>query len=94
MQVQCKLCNCFVNIEEHDRHYHKCSAVNYIRIKSKELYNKEVNTKELIKLDLVELNKIYFKVLNDAYVSTKDIKERKRIENILYGADYGLKECI
>ena len=94
MKVNCNICNCFVELEEHERHFQKCSAINYIQIKSKELYGQEMDKKELIKLNLVELNKIYFKVLNEVYVRTTDIRERKRIENILYGTDYSLKECI
>ena len=94
MKVQCKLCNQFVELEEFERHYQRCSAEDYIQLKSKELYNQEIKKKDLNKLDKVELNRKYFEILNDVYATTKDVKERKRIENLLYGTNYSLKECI
>lgn len=94
MKVQCKLCNQFVELEEFDIHYQRCSAEDYIQLKSKELYNQEIKKKDLNKLDKVELNRKYFEILNDVYATTKDVKERKRIENLLYGTNYSLKECI
>lgn len=94
MEVQCKLCNHFIRIEEFERHYNKCSSVKYIQTKTKELYNQDVSYSDLFRLDIAELNKKYFQVLNMVYEKTQDNKERRRIENIIYGADHNLKDCV
>ena len=94
MKVECKLCKHYVNVEEYDKHFKRCSSIKYMQKKMKELYNKEIEYSELYRLDEVEFNKKYFWLLNRVYESTKDERERKLLENILYGADHHLKEII
>lgn len=94
MEVQCKLCNHFVKVEEFDIHYQKCSAIKYIQEKVKKYYNQDIKASDLLRLDKTEFNKKYFWVLNMVYEKTQDEKERKRIENIIYGTNYSLKECM
>lgn len=95
MEVQCKLCDHFVKVEEYDNHYSRCSSIKYIQNKMKELYNQDISYSDLYKLSKMEFNKKYFWLLNRVYEKTEENStERKRLENILYGADYGLKECI
>ena len=94
MEVQCNLCNHFVRLEEYEIHYQKCSAIKYIQIQMKKLYNQDVKYSDLQRLNKAEFNREYFRVLNLVYEKTQDEKERKRIENIIYGTDYSLKDCI
>lgn len=94
MKVQCKLCNHFVELGNFDIHYQRCSATNYIQIKAKELYNQEIKRNDLDKLDIIEFNKKYFEIINEVYVRTDDEKEKKRIENLLYGTNHSISECI
>ena len=89
MEVQCKLCNRYIELDRYDKHFSRCSSTQYIAKKIK-----GISIEELNKLDDIEFNKKYFWALNRIYETTNNEKERKRIEIILYGADYGLKEIM
>ena len=94
MEVNCNLCNHYISLEEYDRHFKKCSAIKYIQKKTTKLYNKEIEYSELYRLDEIEFNKRYFMLLNRVYEQTTDERERKLLENILYGADHHIKEIM
>ena len=94
MKVQCQLCNHYIKLEDYDKHYKRCSSIIYIQKKMKQLYNQDIKYSELYKLDEIEFNKKYFWVLNRVYEKTNNSKEIKRLENILYGANYSLKDCL
>ena len=92
--VHCRLCNHFVSLEEFDKHYRKCSSINYIQTKLKQLYNQDIKYSDLYNLSEVEFNKKYFWVMNRAYENTNNDMEKKVLENILYGTNYELKDIM
>lgn len=94
MKVQCQLCNHYVKLDDYDKHYERCSSIKYIQKRMKELYNQEIKYNDLYRLDKIAFEKKYFWALNRIYDKTEDKKEVRRLENILYGANYNLKDCV
>ena len=94
MEVECQLCKHFVKLEEYDKHYKRCSSVNYIQTKLKQLYNQDIKYNDLYYLSDLEFEKKYFWVMNRVYENTKNETEKRILENILYGASYGVQDCL
>ena len=94
MEVECQLCRHYVKLEEYDKHYKRCSAIKYIQKNMKKYYNQDIKYSDLYYLSDTEFEKKYQWVLNRIHDETDDLLESRRIENILYGESYGLKECL
>lgn len=94
MEVECNSCKHYVKLEEYDKHFKKCSAIKYIQKQMKKYYNQDIKYSDLYNLSELEFEKKYQWVLHRVYEATKDKKESKRLENILYGANYSLQDCI
>jgi hypothetical protein len=60
----------------------------------KDFYNQDIKYSDLYYLSDIEFDKKYLWVLNRIYDKSEDRQEIKRLENILYGASYGLKDCL
>lgn len=93
-EINCNLCNHYVKVNDFDKHFKKCSSIKYMQTKLKKLYNQDVKYSDLYNLSEIEFNKKYFWLLNRVYENTTNPRERRLLENILYGADYSLKDIL
>lgn len=94
MKAQCRNCNKYIDLEYFDAHYNKCSSVKYIQDKMKKLYDKEINSSDLLRLSEAEFIEKYYWVLNRVYETTENKLEKIILENVLYGANNELKNIM
>lgn len=82
--TKCQLCQKKVNLAEYDKHYEKCSSIEYLIRTAKKHYNKIVTREYLENLSEYEFEKKYWEIVTN--VSNKnDISEMeiKSITNAL-----------
>ncbi len=84
--IKCPLCNVSIGLASFDKHYSRCSSLNYILINRKKYFKKETTYQEKEKLKRYtdeEFNEVYVLFLKQIkkYVSSAD--ELKCINKIL-----------
>jgi hypothetical protein len=82
-KIICRFCQKELKIDKFQEHYKRCCSVNYIQKKYKQLFNKEVDTTDLLKMSEFEFDKKYNEFIELIRDKVPDIKERKRIDNII-----------
>ena len=81
--IFCRFCNkAFNDKEEHDKHYDKCSSIEYLIRENKKWFNRIIDRKFLWQLSDEEFEDRYNKMLKYIMEHTNDENERKRISFI------------
>lgn len=80
--VECPKCHEYVLFADFDKHFDRCSSVDYVILKTKEYFNKELNRDLLMNMNQEEFDNKYNKLLNYIAKVTEDSKEQKRILNV------------
>ena len=83
--VRCQICGKKIRMNLYDKHYERCSSVEYLDIQSRRLYNKNLDKQKLRDMPDDSFNKIYNKVLVDLLETTDDKEEIDRINNYMIG---------
>lgn len=81
--IECPLCHKEIQLEKFNTHYNRCSAVNYINIKSKKIFNAKINEEQLYKLNQKEFDKIYDRLINKIIDKVSPI-EAKCLVKLIY----------
>ena len=89
MQTQCPICNRLIKLDDYGKHHKRCSSIKYIEIKTG-----SVNYDELYKMSDTVFLREYYALLHKVYDTSDDEFEKRRLENILFGANHQLKDCI
>lgn len=84
-ELQCPICEKFINEEKYDKHFERCIDVEYIINKRKELFNED--TSEELKIKYLEMNdelfdNKYVEFLDKIYNKISE-DEQKRLDNII-----------
>jgi len=77
----CRHCGkAFNDMEEHDKHFDKCSSIQYLIRENKKWFNRIIDRKFLWQLSDEEFEERYNKMLKFIMEHTKDEHERQRIK--------------
>ena len=83
-QVFCPICGrLFPTYQEEERHFDRCSSIEYIIREYKKWYGKELDKKELFEMNEDDFKIRYLKLLSHIYKNTTNEKEKEIIEHIL-----------
>ncbi len=80
--VYCKICGRMLNQSDYDKHFDRCSSVEYIIREYKKWYGKELDKKELYEMSDDDFKIRYLKLLNFIKNNTTNLDEKERISNI------------
>lgn len=81
----CTLCGDTISLAEFDKHYERCSNIDYLNRKSLKFFNKEIDKSKYKNMIDEEFNAIYDKFLPIVYKNEDNPKEKNAIENYLKG---------
>lgn len=83
--VYCQLCEKQIDLRDYDKHYSRCSAINYIENYMEKFFNKKVKNKdELFLMSDEKFNSMYDKFLNKIVGKKISRVETEIILKILY----------
>lgn len=80
--IFCPLCKQRMKHEQFEKHFDRCSSIEYLETQAKKHELKNFDKSAFRKMAQVEFDRIYDKVLKYVYSNTKDETEKKRIEVI------------
>lgn len=81
--IRCQLCNCLVSHSDYDKHYDRCSSVDYIYRMSKKFFNKKLNKSELMHLPNEKFDKAYWTFCDSLYERMPNGLEKHCLENAI-----------
>ena len=82
-EVECPLCKKWFDVDELNRHYDRCSSINYLNTQSIKYFGTGIDREVCLKMSFEDFNKKYDEVCEYVYKHTKDEDERKYIRNYL-----------
>ena len=80
--VICPICRQRMKFEGYNKHFERCSSVEFLETQAKRFELKNFDKNNLRRMTEVEFDRIYDKVLQYIYRNSNDEEERKRIEVI------------
>lgn len=83
--VRCSICGKIIKYKDFQEHMDRCNSVEFINLKSKKLFGKEIDKDRYRTMDNEEFDKIYNKLLEKILQTSKNKKEIERIENYMIG---------
>lgn len=85
-QVFCPICGrLFKTYQEEEKHFDRCSSVEYVIREYKKWYGKDLDKKELFEMNEDDFKIRYLKLLSHIYKNTANEQEKVIIEHILKG---------
>lgn len=81
--VECPMCHDGVRLEDFDNHYSRCSAVNYIYIKTEKVFGTKIDKQQLYRMNKMDFDKLYDRLLNKLVDKTEGI-ELRTILKLIY----------
>ncbi len=85
VKVFCNICNKKIWLDEFNKHFSRCSSVEYLNNQSKKMFNKEIDKEKYRNMPEQDFNKIYNNVLIKVLETSKDKEEIDRINNYMIG---------
>lgn len=79
IMVRCQLCGKGVDLDEYDKHYNRCSSIEYLNKQSIKYFNKEIDKEKYFLIDDETFQEKYDKVLNYVLHNTDNLDEIKYI---------------
>lgn len=81
--IRCNLCGEEIADKHFDRHFDRCSSVNYIYKKTQEIFNQKIDKSKLFKMTQEEFDRRYLCFLQQVKEKTTDEEEKNRVEKII-----------
>lgn len=79
VETRCPRCNRPLSLEDYDKHFDRCSSIDYVIRETKKWFRKELTRKFLWEMSEEEFNERYNKLLHYIYEHTDNESERTRI---------------
>lgn len=79
----CQICGERVRLSEYEKHYHKCSAIEYLDLIGRKYYDKSIDKEKYRNMNEKDFEERYYKSLYLEYENTNDKEIKQRIENIM-----------
>lgn len=79
IMVRCQLCGKGVDFDEYDKHYNRCSSIDYLNRQSIKYFDKEIDKEKFYLIDDDTFQEKYDKVLNYVLNHTENEDEIKYI---------------
>ncbi len=97
--VSCQICKKSVKYEDYQRHYDRCSSVDYVVEMSKRYLDKTFNKDKLMSADDNTFKKFYYSTCKDIYNKMPDGFPKHLLENVLLTYEgkkpnYNLEEVV
>lgn len=86
--VSCPICKEWFDVDELNRHYERCSSINYLNKQSLKYKGEEIDRKAYLNLSYEDFNKKYDAICEYVYKHTEDEEEKHYIKNYL-NSKYG-----
>ena len=90
-KLECPLCREWILMNDFDKHYEKCSSVNYFIKQYKKYYGKELDRNKLMAVSSELFEENYTKLLRCVQKSTEDENETKIIGYIFNSPNENVK---
>lgn len=81
--IRCNLCGEEMADSAFLNHFDRCSSVNYIYRKTKEIFNQNIDRTKLYKMSQEEFDRRYLSFLQKIREKTTDAEEQNRVEKII-----------
>ena len=79
----CQICGKSVEYEKYNKHYERCSSIDYIVEMSKRYLGKELKKSELFELNDFKFDELYYKICYAVYNKMPDGFPKHILENVL-----------
>lgn len=89
-EVNCPICKKWLDKDEFNRHYDRCSSINYLNKQSLKYKGEEIDKEIYLNLSYEDFNKKYDAICEYVYKHTEDEDEKKYLRNYL-NSKYGGK---
>lgn len=83
--VICSICGKIIKYKNFQEHMDRCNSVEFINLKSKKIFGKEIDKQRYRDMQQEEFDKIYNKLLEKILETSKNSDEIQRIENYMIG---------
>ena len=81
--IKCSLCGKTVLQEKYQRHYDKCSSIDYVCRMHERYFDSKLNPNELWELPEKKIDDMYWRFCNSLYEKIPDGLEKKCLENAI-----------
>lgn len=85
--LQCQLCGKWINMDDFEKHYDRCSSIDYLNRQSIKYFDKEIDKEKYYYLSDEMFNEKYNKVANYVLNHTKDNDEINYLSKYLDGLE-------
>ena len=80
---QCHICHKFINLEEFENHFDRCSSVDYLNRRNIQYFDKPIDKEKYMNMDQRDFEEKYNKMCYYIYENTKDQREKYYLNEYL-----------
>lgn len=80
---QCHICMKFINLEEFEKHFDRCSSVDYLNRRNIQYFNKPIDKEKYMTMEQKEFDEKYNKMCYYIFEHTQDVREKYCLEHYL-----------
>ena len=81
--IECHLCHKLIEIEKYEKHFDKCSSVDYLNRRNIDYFNKSIDKEKYMNMEQKEFDEKYNKMCYYIYEKTKDQREKYYLNEYL-----------
>lgn len=82
---QCHICYKFINIDDFEKHFDRCSSVDYLDRRNIDYFNKPIDKEKYMTMEQKEFDEKYNKMCYYIFEHTQNPKEKYCLEHYLKG---------
>ena len=82
---QCHICHKFINIDDFEKHFDRCSSVDYLNRRNIDYFNKPIDKEKYMTMQQKEFDEKYNKMCYYIFERTQNPKEKYCLEQYLKG---------
>lgn len=82
---QCHICYKMIDINEFEKHFDRCSSVDYLNRRNLQYFNKIIDKEKYMNMEQKEFDEKYNKMCYYIYEHTQDPREKYCLEHYLMG---------
>lgn len=83
--TQCNICHKFINIEEYETHFDRCSSVDYLNRRNIQYFDKPIDKEKYMTMEQREFDEKYNKMCYYIYEHTQNQMEKYCLNQYLMG---------
>lgn len=82
---QCHICYSFIDLDEFEKHFDRCSSVDYLNRRNIDYFNKPIDKEKYMNMEQKEFDEKYNKMCYYIFEHTQDQREKYCLEHYLMG---------